>query len=384
MHLKNNRSELASIRLTFSEKQEAQKAVRALGLRNISEYFRSLHLKKFQSLLKQKSVRPNLNYKRSSLFHKTRLGKIYHGDSLHILHEILAPRSVDLIVTSPPFGLTSPKAYGNKTGQEYLKWFQQFAIGFRRVLKPTGSLVIDIGSAWKKGEPTKSLYHFDLLLMLCRDFGFHLAQEHYWWNPSKLPTPVEWVNVQRCRVKDAVNCIWWLSNTPNPKASNYNILLPYSKAMKKLLEKGYSRNLRPSGHDISKKFQRNNGGAVPPNLIALANTESNGGYQKFCRKWKLPVHPARFPSGIPEYFIKFLTEPGDLVVDPFGGSCVTGEVAETLGRKWICVELIKEYLEGAMGRFNSRSNKKVLRRKRIEPYKIYPPCTTTGKKIQTI
>jgi hypothetical protein len=95
----------------------------------------------------------------------------------------------------------------------------------------------DIGGSWKSGTPTRSLYHFDLLVMLCREYGFHLCQEHYWWNPAKLPTPAEWVNVRRVRVKDAVNCIWWLSLTPWPKANNRRMRALYSDSMLNLLQK---------------------------------------------------------------------------------------------------------------------------------------------------
>ncbi|MCB9980246.1 MAG: site-specific DNA-methyltransferase [Rhodospirillales bacterium] len=367
----NKKNSFVNIRLTKAEKSEIEVFAESLGFKNVSEYYRFLHNEKIKEAADKKKaihkVEVELNPK---IFHKTKKGKIYHGDSLGLLHKKLKEESVDLIMTSPPFGLTRPKAYGNKTEQQYLNWFRDFAEGFQRVLKPEGSLVIDIGGAWTKGEPTRSLYHFDLLIMLCREYGFHLAQEHYWWNPSKLPSPVEWVNVRRCRVKDAVNCVWWLSKTPHPKANNRNVLAPYSKSMQHLLKNGYSRNLRPSGHDISDKFGTDNGGAVPPNLIALANTESNSYYQNYCRENNLTVHPARFPSGLPEYFIKMLTDPGDMVLDPFGGSCVTGEVAERLDRQWICCEMLDEYLEGAVGRFASQDEIK----KRTEPYQIHPPC----------
>lgn len=204
----------------------------------------------------------------------------------------------------------------------------------------------------------------------------HQCQEHYWWNPAKLPTPAEWVNIRRIRVKDAINCIWWLSRTPWPKASNKRILAPYSESMRSLLKNGYTPKLRPSGHDISAKFGRDNGGSVPPNLLALANTESNGAYQEYCKANELPVHPARFPAGIPEYFIRMLTDEGDLVVDPFGGSCVTGEVAESLKRKWICCELVEDYLKGARARFVGLRPK--LRKTESSPYQIFPPCSLNG------
>ena len=170
-------------------------------------------------------------------------------------------------------------------------------------------------------------------------------------DPSKLPTPAEWVTVRRVRVKDAVNTIWWLSKTPWPKASNLRVLQPYSPSMKYLLKNGYTAKKRPSGHDISEKFNVDNGAAIPPNLIVIPNTESNSFYLRYCEGKGFKPHPARFPAELPEYFVRMLTEPGDVVVDPFAGSCVTGEVCERTNRRWACIELLRDYCEAALGRF---------------------------------
>jgi len=285
------------------------------------------------------------------LFHETARGRILLGDSLGMFREEIEPGAVDLIMTSPPFGLVRKKDYGNADADDYLEWFRPFAAAFYKALKPQGSLVIDIGGSWVSGQPTRSLYHYELLIMLCKEFGFHLAQEFFWWNPARLPTPAEWVTVRRIRVKDAVNCIWWLSPTPWPKASNRRVLQPYSESMKVLLAKGYKPMLRPSGHDISDCFGTDNGAAIPPNLISLAHTESNSAYIRYCREHGIIPHPARFPREIPEFFIRMLTEVGDLVVDPFCGSCATGEAAERTRREWICCDLVEDYLKGALGRF---------------------------------
>lgn len=284
------------------------------------------------------------------IFHETPLGQIIHGDSLDALatHD---DDSVNLIMTSPPFGLVRKKDYGNVEANDYVEWFKPFAAEFHRVLKDNGSLVIDIGGAWNKGFPTRNLYHFKLLIMLCEEFGFHLAQDFYWWNPSKLPSPAEWVTVRRLRVKDAINTVWWLSKTPWPKASNKRVLQPYSSSMQELLAKGYRAKKRPSGHDISENFRIDNGAAIPPNLLAIPNTESNSFYLRYCEDKGLKPHPARYPAELPEYFIRMLTEPGNLVVDPFAGSCVTGEVCERTKRRWICIELLPDYCEAALGRF---------------------------------
>ena len=249
------------------------------------------------------------------VYFKTPRGTAYWADSVGLMHDEIDEGSVDLIVTSPPFGLVRKKEYGNVDADEYVDWFRPFAVEFKRVLNPDGSLVIDIGGAWKPGLPTKSLYQYELLITLCKEFGFHLAQEFYWWNPSKLPTPAEWVNIRRIRVKDAVNTIFWLSPNPWPKSSNRRVLTPYSDSMNHLLANGYRPKRRPSGHDISTKFNIDNGAAIPSNLLAVANTESNSQYLRYCEQEGLPPNPARFPATIPEYFIRFLTEANDLVLE---------------------------------------------------------------------
>lgn len=128
---------------------------------------------------------------RNSPFFKTEKGAMYLGNSLDFMRNHLGMHDVDLIMTSPPFGLVRKKEYGNVDADKYVEWFKPFAIEFKRVLKPNGSLVIHIGSSWTVGLPTKSLYHYELVLMLCRELGFHLAQEFFWWKPSRLPTPAE-------------------------------------------------------------------------------------------------------------------------------------------------------------------------------------------------
>jgi site-specific DNA-methyltransferase (cytosine-N4-specific) len=298
-------------------------------------------------------------------YYQTKLGAAYLGDALQLIKH-LPNESVNLIVTSPPFALKRKKEYGNVAPERYVPWFSPFADEFRRVLKDDGSLVIHIGDSWNQGEPTKSLYAYRLLLNLCDEKGFRLAQDFYWHNPAKLPAPAEWVNVRRIRVKDTVEFVWWLSKKESPKADNRRILKPYSDSMIDLLKNGYKAKLRPSGHNISTNFSKDSGGAIPPNifsilqrddeeptnLFTISNTDSNSRYLKLCRENDIKVHPARYPNAIPDFFIRFLTDASDRVLDPFGGSNVTGAVAERLGRNWMCFELREEYLRGSMFRFD--------------------------------
>lgn len=121
-------------------------------------------------------------------FYSTDLGTAYLGDSLELMKEI-PDSSIDLILTSPPFALTRQKEYGNKQEQEYVEWFLQFSKEFYRILSENGSLVIDLGGAYIPGYPVRSIYQYELLVKLCREQNFFLAQEFYHYNPSRLPTP---------------------------------------------------------------------------------------------------------------------------------------------------------------------------------------------------
>jgi site-specific DNA-methyltransferase (cytosine-N4-specific) len=288
-------------------------------------------------------------------YYETALGKAYLGDALEVMRD-LPSESINLIVTSPPFPLTfqKRKPYGTVNVDDFLSWFLPFADEWKRLLANDGSLVIDIGGVWNKGIPTRSLYQYQLLVALHEKVGFHFAQDVYWNNPGALPAPAEWVNVRRIRLKCAVNLVWWLSKTSWPRADNRNVLKAYSDDMVRLLQRGYRKTVRPSGHNITAKF-KDRGGAIPSNLIDIGNNDSNGAYLKRCRQSQLPIHPARFPRGLPEFFIRLCTNPGDVVLDPFAGSNVTGEAAECLGRRWLAIELVPEYLEGSKFRFEQPS-----------------------------
>lgn len=287
---------------------------------------------------------------RHKALYATKLGAAYVGDSRALMRE-LRSGSVNLVVTSPPFALHFKKEYGNKDQPEYIPWFLEFAREVRRVLAEDGSFVVDLGGAYEPGRPTRSVYHFKLLISLVEDLKFYLAQEFYWHNPGKMPAPAEWVTVRRIRVKDSVNCLWWLSKTANPKADNRKVLVPYSKDMERLIQKGYRAKQRPSGHNITEKWGRDQGGAICSNLIVQGNNDSNGSYLRLCEQAGFKPHPARFPPQLPEFFVNFLTDEGDLVLDIFAGSNTTGAVCEQLRRRWLAFELEPRYLEAGKLRF---------------------------------
>jgi DNA modification methylase len=291
-------------------------------------------------------------FKQAPLY-ATEQGAAYVADSLDMLAQ-LPDDSVNLVMTSPPFALQRQKEYGNKDEYEYIDWLAQFAALVYNKLTPDGSFVVDLGGAYRKGVPVRSLYNYRVLIKFCDEIGFHLAEEFFWFNPSKLPSPIEWVNKRKIRAKDSVNTVWWLSKTEWPKSDVTKVLAEYSDRMKKLIkdpEAYYSPAKRPSGHDIGASFGKDNGGAIPSNLLQIPNSEASSKYLKMCKDLGLNAHPARFPAKLPEFFIRFLTQPNDLVVDIFGGSNTTGYVCELEQRKWLVFEERRDYLSASVFRF---------------------------------
>lgn len=321
----------------------------------------------------------------ASIAHSTPAGDFHLGDSKALLGNSLGRSlrgQVNLILTSPPFPLNQKKSYGNLQGDAYREWFVSLAPLFSDVLADDGSIVIEIGNAWVPGRPVQTLLTLESLLGFVKnvDTDFRLIQEFISYNPSRLPSPAQWVTVERSRVTDSFTHVWWIAKTDRPKADNTRVLRPYSKAMKLLLKRQrYNAGTRPSQFSISETgFLRDQGGAIahnvfeidpmdekrdprlpyafedpveqariPDNALGFANTNSADHFHRVCRERGIRPHPARMPVGLASFFIKFLTEPGDLVLDPFAGSNTTGYAAEKLGRKWVAIEALDQYAEQA-------------------------------------
>lgn len=264
---------------------------------------------------------------------------------------------VGLIFTSPPFPLNRKKKYGNLVGDEYLKWLESLAPRLRELLTPDGSLVIELGNSWEVGTPTMSTLALEALLRFKKAGDYYLCQQFICNNPARLPSPAQWVTIERIRVKDSFTHVWWLSHTTRPKASNLRVLEEYSPSMKALLSRGYYNfGKRGSEHDIGEtSFLVDNGGSIPGSVFNFGNTAAGDRYRRFLRENDLKPHPATMQTRLVDWFIRFLTDEGDLVLDPFGGSNTTGSVAESLGRRWVTVEPREDYIAGSRGRFSEHT-----------------------------
>lgn len=291
--------------------------------------------------------------------YKTDLGVFYNGkieDAIKSKRFDKYKNKVNLLFTSPPFPLNRKKKYGNFQGQEYIDWLSDLAVQMKKYVKERGSIVIEVGNSWEPGMPVMSTLALKSLLAFLEKGGFFLCQQFIWYNSAKLPTPAQWVNIDRTRVKDSFTHIWWMSKTANPNANNKRVLKQYSKSMETLLKtQKYNAGKRPSEHHIgATSFLTKHKGAIPSNVLISSNTHANTKYQRYCKKKKLTPHPARMPIDIPKFFISFLTNKNDCVWDPFGGSNTTGEAAESLGRRWVSIEPDKDYIKGSKGRFLKR------------------------------
>ena len=322
---------------------------------------------------------------RPRLAYSTPQGRMYVGQAEDALASSALARSrgrVQMVFTSPPFPLCREKAYGNLRGDEFAGWLASFARPLADYLTSDGSIVLELGNGWEPGQPTQSTAGLKALLAFQEAAGLHLCQEFICYNPARLPTPAEWVTIKRVRVKDAFTRVWWLSPTPHPKADNRRVLTAYSESMQRLFRRGtYNPGRRPSQHKISDgAFLADNGGAIPPNVLVpdpaevgsailpIPNTASKDPFPKACRDRGLAVHPARMPAALVRFFVEFLTDPGDLVLDPFAGSNTTGMVAEGLGREWLAVEASADYAAASMARFSPAPEPRpAAKAKRVSP-----------------
>ncbi|MBE9171381.1 site-specific DNA-methyltransferase [Pleurocapsales cyanobacterium LEGE 06147] len=303
-------------------------------------------------------------------------GRYYIGKSEEVLKTTPFRNlrgKINLIFTSPPFPLNSKKSYGNMLGEEYRNWFSSLAPLFAEMLTNNGSIVIELGNSWEPSRPVQSLLPLQCLLDFVskEDTGLRLIQEFICYNPSRLPSPAAWVTSKRIRTVDSYTRLWWIAKNDFPKADNAKVLRPYSQRMKYLLATGrYNAGKRPSEHKIGEKsFLHDCGGSIahnlfelenidpdrevrlPNNVLSFSNSNSNDFYSKTCKKKGITPHPARMPIGLANFFIEFLTDPEETVLDPFAGSNTTGYAATLLGRKWLAIDAEEKYVEHSKIRF---------------------------------
>ena len=274
----------------------------------------------------------------SPAFFSTELGQLFVEDCLAVLRGIPS-QSVDLVITSPPYD-GQPK-YGN--GEKYERdWYQGFFLAVTaeifRVLKPSGSFVLNYRSKRRSGE--RGLLQYELIFWL-RDQGFLFCQDFVWGKPS--PPPGRFNRF----LKDAVEYCFQFAKGPDWQFFPEQCLSPArwdakDRERRKKLAHNYERANAPSGQG-RKRVQAGPDMVRPSTLLHLEPDFSPN-----------PVrHPARFPVSLPTFFIKLLTKPGQIVFDPFGGTGTTALAAELLNRRWLVSEIDPAYAAVVPSRFVS-------------------------------
>lgn len=254
---------------------------------------------------------------------------IYQGDCLQKL-KLLEDNSVDLIVTSPPYADQRKNTYGGISTNKYVDWFLPISAELLRVLKPTGTFILNIKEKVQNGE--RSTYVLELILEM-RKQGWLWTEEFIWHKKNCYPG--KWPN----RFRDAWERL--LQFNKNKKFNMYqeSVMVPtgdWAKSrLKKLSETDQIRDNSKVGSGFGKNISNwiDREMAYPTNVLHLA-TECNN-----------KNHSAAFPSSLPEWFIKLFTQEGDVVLDPFMGSGTTNIVAQRMGRDSIGIEIQEQYYD---------------------------------------
>lgn len=269
---------------------------------------------------------------------RTELGELHLANCLSTLRD-LPPESVDLVVTSPPYD-GQPK-YGNGEKYErdwYSGFFLQVTAEIHRVLKPSGSFVLNYRS--KRHGNERGLLQYEIVFWL-RDQGFIFCEDFVWGKPS--PPPGRFKRY----LKDAIEYCFQFAKGPDWQFFPEQVLSPArwdakDRERRKKLAHNYVRANAPSGQG-RKRVQAGPDMVRPSTLLHLEpefNPNPAG-------------HPARFPLALPTFFINLLTKPGQMVVDPFGGTGTTALAANLLGRRWLVTEIDSKYAAVVPMRFQT-------------------------------
>ena len=281
----------------------------------------------------------------------------------------LETNSINLLFSSPAYPLAGKgRAYGNISPGETVEMIVKCAKEWRRAMKDDASIVLNFRDVWlpkaETGGAVRSLYQEKLLLALVEDVGLYFADRLFWKNPGHMPDS-PWVTIRRVRTNMDVEQLFWLSKSPNPKADNRRILVDAKpETIASYLRKskrGQKRVIGPSGQGNCFEEQMAAVAAgqtlkvIPRNLVEFANTDPRVKLHAKLKDLGLPKHDAVMPRGLAEHVIKFLTEPGDTVVDLFNGSGTVCAAAESLGRRWIGGDRSLAHVLSSALRFNPES-----------------------------
>lgn len=274
--------------------------------------------------------------------------------------------SIDLIYQSPPYPISTGRAYGTFTDAELIELIMKCAPDWKRGLKDTGSMVLNLKDCWLPASVTgggaeRSIYIDKLVCALVEDAKLHFADRHAWHNPSCAPT-TPFVTVQKIRAGCDMEHMLWFSKTRRPFADSTAVMQPAkASTVASYLAKakrGQKNVVCESGHSnvfeeqLAKAARGEEITVLPRTVQTFANSAPQGALKKLLKQAGLPPHPARMPIELAKFWIKFLTKPEAEVRDFFAGQLTTGKACEELGRNWACSDRSLAYVLGGALRFD--------------------------------
>lgn len=269
---------------------------------------------------------------------------------------------ITLILTSPPYALARPRAYGNVRQEDYVEWLVEALSPLVRRLRPGGTLALNVSNdIFEAGSPARSLYRERLVIALCETLGLHKWDEFIWHNPCKAPGPLQWASRTQQQLNVAWEPVYIFTNNPRLcVASNRRVLQQHTERHLQFMSRGGETRdsvfsdgayrVRPGA------YSRVTPGRIARNLQTIPHRGNDPVLQrarKQAAEMGLPVHGAPMPLALADFMVRYLSEEGDLVVDPFGGWGTTGFAAEKHGRRWISTEKHLEYVQGTSLRFDA-------------------------------
>lgn len=290
---------------------------------------------------------------------RTDLGLAIWGPSGDIFKRLNVP--VVLAFSSPPFPLSKPRSYGNPAEREIVDYICDTLEPIVEALAPEGSLVLNVSQdIFLPGTPARSTYVERLTLEICDRFGLHLMDRLIWENPSKAPGPVQWASKTRQQLNVGYEpVLWFARDAVRCKSSNLRVLQPHSERHLKLIKSGGEKRHTNYGDGAYRlrpgSFSNETAGTIPKNVLTRGHRCAFGSqHRQAAEALGLPTHGAPMPLSIPEFLIQFLSEPGDLVIDPWAGRNATSYAAEMLGRAWMSGELMLQHIRTGAEMFRGR------------------------------
>ncbi len=286
----------------------------------------------------------------------TKLGLALWGSCADVFKGISEP--IHCVLTSPPYCLSRPRAYGGPTEREYVEFICQSLEPLIKLLVPGGTVTLNISNdTFIAGHPARSTVKERLVLALCDSFQLYKVDEAVWSNPSKAPGPIAWASKERFLLNTGYEPILIFTNDPTRLfTSNQRVLQPHSERHLRLIAKGGEQRTGSYGDGANRikpgAFANPTAGKIPKNVLTFGHKcPSQTGLRKHVAAEGLPAHGATFPLALAKFLVEYLTEPEQVVVDPFSGWFTAPLAAEMTGRRWMGSEKHLQYVEGARYRF---------------------------------